>query len=152
MADLRITIELDSASVERRLESLRSHDIPRWRRRLGEHVAREVLRRTISRNPVETARARSAWVEALGRLGGTPPAGWQGGEPDGSAVAEGARLQAVERADAKSRSEIAVTSGVEYVVYLEYGTRNMAARRMVRRSLGDAGEILAGAPRLLSGT
>jgi len=146
---MNVIIEIDSRAVRERLVELQQRRTPRWRRRLSEHVAREVLSRTIRKNPVETGRSRSAWAAALERLGGVPPAGWQGGAADRGAIGEGAGANSVAVVDAGSSTEIVVENGVEYVAYLEYGTRKMSAFQMARRSLGEAGAILAGnVPRL----
>ena len=47
------------------------------------------------------------------------------------------------RSESGSRTELAATNGVEHVIYLEYGTRKMAPREMVRRSLEEVRELVA---------
>jgi hypothetical protein len=146
---MNITIEVDARRAREALLDLRRRRVPRWRRRLTEHVAREVLRRTIQKNPVETGRARSAWAAALEQLGGVPPAGWQGGQADRGAISEGADAQSTTVVDSAENTQIAVENGVEYVVYLEYGTRKMSAFHMAQQSLAEAPAIVAGdVPRL----
>ena len=148
---MTITIEVDARRARELLVDLRRRRVPRWRRRLTEHVAREVLRRTILKNPVETGRARSAWASSLEQLGGVPPAGWQGGGADRGAIAEGGGAQSATTVDSAETTEIAAVNGVEYIAYLEYGTRRMPAFQMAHRSLAEAPAILAGdVPRLFA--
>ena len=136
-----VEIELDVASARDRLS--RAHDrIPQWRRALVERVAREALARTIPANPVDTARSRSAWVAALEQLGGAPPPGWQGAQPDAAAIAEGRDLGSVARSESSDVTDIQITSGVDYVTYLEYGTRRMSPFAMAHRGLYEVRALL----------
>lgn len=105
-------------------------------------VARDVLQRTILRNPVDTGRSRSAWAAALRQLGGTPPAAWQGSSPDSDALADGAKRFSLNVNNTATRSEVAITNGVDYVVFLEFGTRSISPLRMVERSLTEVRDRL----------
>ena len=136
-------VEVDAAGLVREIGVVRARRVPAGRRRLVGEVIREAVRRTIERHPVETAEARSAWVAALEDLGGAPPPGWEGATPDGEAIAEGRTRGTTSRTETGSRTEQAATNGVKHVIFLEYGTRKMAPREMVRRSLEEVHEMVA---------
>ena len=142
LSGISIEVVAESGGVVAKMDALRGREVPEWRRRLVTAVAREVLEGTIARNPVDTGRSRSAWVAGLTELGGTPPAGWKGPHPDAGAIAAGAELGVVSERDSRGQSEIRVTNGVPYVTFLEFGTRSMAPREMVWRSLLAAREFL----------
>ena len=137
-----IRIEVDAGRVLRVVENLRSHRVPQWRRVVGETIARRALERVIELNPVDTARARAGWVRALAELGGSPPAEWRGPQPEGDAIAEGFASAATTVTEDSERTEITATSLVEYVVYLEYGTRKMSAFEMVQRGLSETAAMV----------
>ena len=134
-AGLNLHVEVDSAAAVDRLDQYRTDDVPECRRRLARGVMREVLRRTISRNPVDTGRSRSAWTAALQQLGGTPPAGRMGRSAE--AISEGAGLGTVSQDETTSQSSVSATNGVSYVPLLEFGTRLQATHQMVERSLAE---------------
>jgi len=93
----------------------------------------QALQRVIERNPVDTARSRAAWVNALEELGGIAPAGWEGPHP--TAVEQGRSLSELNWNEETSRSRISVTNGVDYVSDLEYGTSRKSPFAMVRTAL-----------------
>ena len=132
---LNLRVEVDSTAAVDRLERYRTVDVPDYRRRFARGVMREVLRRTISRNPVDTGRSRSAWTAALTQLGGMPPAGQIG--HSAAAISEGAELGTVSEVETTSQSSVSVTNGVSYVPLLEFGTRSQPAHQMVDRSLAE---------------
>ncbi|QDT36104.1 hypothetical protein [Stratiformator vulcanicus] len=113
-------------------EMLRDH-----RRAFVREVARQVLERTISRHPVDTARSRAAWVKGLLELGGTLPPGWQGSNAEGRAVEEGLAAGEVHEFDDGDLTEIEIINGVPYVGHLEYGTANAPEFAMVRGALAE---------------
>ena len=141
-----VQVDVDDEALRQRLDLLREKEVPAARRDLSRRLMREVLRQTILRNPVDTARSRAAWVASLEQLGGTAPPGWRGPEPSASAIDEGRGLQELTESQTHGETEIEARSGVSYVPYLEYGTRKMAPFAMVRRSLAEmAGRLRAGA-------
>jgi hypothetical protein len=131
--------EIHAAPALERLHELRA-DLPDYRRQLTRVVMREVLRRTIARHPVDTGRSRAAWSAALTQLGGTPPAGYQGNNP--AAIAEGAGLSTTAESHHDAAATLDVTSHVDYIPFVEYGTRNQPARQMVQRSLEETAQAL----------
>ncbi|MCA9053859.1 MAG: hypothetical protein KDA75_08480 [Planctomycetaceae bacterium] len=136
---MRIDIQIDdqlSPSVRRFLGA----PLADGRRTAVESTARDALADTIRLNPVDTARSRAAWVDALERLGGTPPAGWQG--PQGDGEAEGRAAATLVKDHDRDQSLVSATNAVGYVGFLEYGTSRSRAFAMVRRSLLLARERL----------
>jgi len=123
---------LDEARLRRRLGWIRDVRTPRARRRLTRRVSRMVLRETVQRNPVDTGRA---WVESLEQLGGSAPAGWEGSHPESDAIAEGRGRSRVVESGERHLSEVAAVSGVDYINYLEFGTRKMSPVQMVLQRL-----------------
>ena len=121
--------------VRRWLAGIKGREVPESRLRLVRRVSRKVLEQTIEHNPVDTARSRAAWVESLEQLGGQPPPNWQGAQAQSDAIGEGRSLGGLSEADESERSEIQVTNRVDYINYLEFGTRKMSAFQMVERSL-----------------
>lgn len=115
------------------LRRLIDRQLAAGRREMVRRAMRDTLVDVIRFNPVDTARSRSAWATPLERLGGVPPAGWQGPRP--SAVEEGSRLGRLEERHDRDVTEIAVSNGVRYVPLLEFGTSRMKPFAMVRRSL-----------------
>ena len=129
---MRIEIQIDdevSPAVRRFLGA----SLATGRRNAVEAAARDALADTIRFNPVDTARSRAAWVDCLERLGGTPPAGWQG--PQGDGESEGRASAILVKEDDRDLSLVSATNAVGYVGLLEYGTSRMRAFAMVRRSL-----------------
>lgn len=121
--------------VRRWLEGIKRREVPESRRRLVRRVTRTVLAKTIEYNPVDTARARAAWVESLEQLGGQAPPGWQGSRSESEAIDEGRSRSGLTEANESEQSEIRITNRVDYINYLEFGTRKMSAFQMVERSL-----------------
>ncbi|MAT14600.1 MAG: hypothetical protein CMJ46_04945 [Planctomyces sp.] len=119
-------IEIDAEQLQKAIARYRAERLPGERYSLTERVAREVVTETIDLSPVETGKSRAGWLASLSRLSGVfASTGGDEGEPSGE----------LQRSKAKDRSEIRVTNEVEYINYLEYGTRNVPAFGMVRRAL-----------------
>ncbi|QDU78980.1 hypothetical protein Pla110_06840 [Polystyrenella longa] len=127
--------EVHRTQIFKSIEQYRRKQIPEQRRELAEDVARETLRETVEFNPVETGRTRAAWLVSLLRLGGESPVGWSSGRGDSFALQEGRAAGSLQEVESKNRSELRVRNGVEYINYLEYGTRNRTPAAMVRRAL-----------------
>lgn len=142
-SNISLSVEVDAGRAIERLDRLRARRLPEWRRQLTESISREVLRRTIAHNPVDTGRSRSAWVTGLAQLGGTAPPGWKGPHPEPAAVSEGTELASVSQTESATQNEVRVSSGVDYVNFLEFGTRRTAPVEMVGQSLAEAGDFLS---------
>jgi len=123
-------VEGDAAAKIRELAGKRLEDA---RETLVKEAMVRTLQETIVRNPVETGRARAAWVRSLEELGGAPPAGWEG--PSGSGVGEGRMQGRLTQHTAQGGTEIEASSTVPYVGYLEYGTSKKAPFAMVRSAV-----------------
>lgn len=141
-SNITLSVDVDAGRVVERLDRLRTTRLPEWRRQLAESISREVLRRTIAHNPVDTGRSRSAWVAGLARLGGAAPPGWKGPHPDQTAVSEGTERVSVSQSESATHSEVRVSNGVDYVNFLEFGARQTAPFEMVGRSLAEARELI----------
>lgn len=123
-------LAVDAAGLLRALGDLRRRRAARFRSRLVRETAREVLVHIVDRQPNETGRARRAWQAALAALSG---------EGLGSQETEG-DAELVERI---TTTTVRIVNRVDYVRYVEYGTRRLAPRSMVRRSLAGTGAILS---------
>lgn len=134
---VRFRLEVDTRALLSRIEEIREVDVPDARERFVRSVTRDVLRQTIVHNPVETGRARGAWVQSLEALGGQAPAGWKGSQPEDSAISEGRGLSELDRDESRHTHDVRATSHVRYVNYLEFGTRKMSAFEMVRLGMDD---------------
>lgn len=134
-AGISLKIRVDSRPLRDEIDSFRAKRVPAWRRRTADIVTREALWRTIIHNPVDTARSRSAWVTSLKQLGGVPPTGWRGADPESAAIAEGTERSHLDSRESSRQSERRATNAVHYVVFLEFGTSSMVPFRMVQRSL-----------------
>lgn len=143
---MRITVDIDG-EARRRLQDLAGARLPELRRQAVEAAARQALTETILQNPVETARSRAAWVASLQQLGGAPPTGWQGPRPTGEA--DGRRQGRLDRTHDRDVTAVAAGNAVQYVPFLEYGTRRSAPFAMVRRALARARQSLLARLRLL---
>lgn len=131
---MQIQFEIeDQASA--RLESLAGRELSEARRRLIEQAMQQTLVDTLELNPVATGRSRAAWAAALAQIGVELPADWRGPQPDGAAIAEGAAQGTLTRSEDDSTTQINAENGVQYIGFLEYGTRRMAPFAMVRRAL-----------------
>jgi hypothetical protein len=120
---MRTQVEItDEATpvVRRRLREL-----PQRRRVALDGTAREILGEIARRNPVETGRSRAAWETAMSVLSGTRA------QVDLADVT-------VRRQEREKQGEITVSNQVEYVPFLEYGTRRMRPFAMVRGALARA--------------
>ena len=93
----------------------------RVRRRLVKGTLLRVVDQVIARHPVDTGRSRDAWIDAANQL-------WDGSV---DADSEGHAMQREE----KVQTTMEVTNEVDYVVFLEEGTRKLQGRQMVSRSL-----------------
>jgi len=134
-----IEVVLGTVEAEARLARAEQR-LPGALRRLLETVAGELTRRALVRTPVRTGRARAAWVSVLEQRGEVVPAGWQGGDPDAEAIAEGRQLGHVQSQIEGHEQEIEIANAVPYVVSLELGSRGRPGRHMVRRSMLEVRE------------
>lgn len=122
-----LTFEAETDPLLRALDDLRRNRTVRFRSRLTEAVAESVLQAVIERQPVETGRTKRAWEAAFSELRGG------GGAGEGSA----------ESFESRDTTEYAIVNRVEYVVFVEDGTRKMRPRLMVKRSLAEAPAFIA---------
>lgn len=127
---LRIQVENRASSW---LRDWSRTQLPQERAESMRRVAGETLREVIREQPVETGRSRAAWESCLEQLGEASSA--VGAVGNAAAIAEGRRLGRVVRHEQRDAALVQVTSGVEYVPLVEYGTRRMRPRAMVRRGL-----------------
>lgn len=134
-----IEVVLGTVEAEARLARA-AQRLPGALRQLLETVAGELTRRALVRTPVRTGRARAAWASVLEQTGEVVPAGWQGGEPDAEAIAQGRQLGHVQSQLEGHQQEIEITNAVPYVVALELGSRGRPGRHMVRRSMLEVRE------------
>jgi hypothetical protein len=95
-------------------------------------LAGRVLARVGALTPVRTGRLRRGW---FGGGSAVPSAGGEGA--DGGANLGGAGDAVVRVEEARLLTAVEVENQVPYVGYVEYGTRRMAARAMVRRALSE---------------
>lgn len=117
-----LVLEANTAEIDGLAARWREGAIPEIRRAAATGFAQRILQRVIESTPVETGEARSAWNDAIILLGS------HGGQSDGSDVTVD---------EEEGMTEIRMTNRVRHVVFLEYGTRRMAARGIVRRVLGE---------------
>jgi len=97
-------------------------------------VAFDVIRAVAIRTPVDTGRARAAWVAFLERNGVTAPP-VKSKHADNKAIEEG-RKSASWRFS-KLANTITVTNGVHYITALEFGSSQQAPEGMLRRTLAE---------------
>ncbi|MCA9040456.1 MAG: hypothetical protein KDA65_08925 [Planctomycetaceae bacterium] len=135
-------LEVENEGLLREVGRYRRIRLPEGRRELVEDLARSGLKETIELNPVETGRARAGWVASLLRLGGVPSAGWSGGRSEDGALTDGRNAGSLSRLESKDQIEIRAKNEVEYINYLEYGTRKMSPFAMVRRALWKVSQRL----------
>lgn len=124
-----VEITLDDRLLQESLNDLQQRRTSEFRQQLIQRVLERIIDRLAARHPVETGRARGAWIEALSRIRN----GTGGNSND-------ARADRTEEAD---RTSMEVTNEVDYVVFLENGTRRMQPRHMVARSMAEAPAIVA---------
>jgi len=113
-----------SPSLTEALTEIQNRTLNRFRKRFVTQVLDETLQRVIDRHPVETGRARNAWQIARQQL-------HEGGVSVDSADGD-ARFR-----EERHLSIAAATNRVNYVVFLEEGTRQMRPRHLVDRSLAE---------------
>lgn len=141
-ASVSISFSVEQESLQNELSSVQGQKIPDWRQACMRQLAKRILKQIIFRNPVDTARSRAAWVQALEDLGSNAPVGWQGDTVEQAAVAEGREQGSAAVSETDETTEITATNGVDYVPLLEYGTSQSAAFQMVQQSLRE--EVGAG--------
>jgi len=113
---IRLNYQFDQQSLENKLTEIRNFGASNFRRRLVQEVLKRTVQRVIDRHPVETGRARDAWGNALLQVG-----------TDGTSNSLHGR----------DHTSAQVTNEVDYVVFLEKGTRRMRPHLMVSRSLAE---------------
>ncbi|WP_437194551.1 hypothetical protein [Planctomicrobium sp. SH527] len=138
MMQLNIQVTGDAAE---RIRELASEQLATSRDKMVQDASIASLQAIITATPVDTARTRSAWVQALEQLGGTPPAGWEGPHP--TEAEAGRRQGQLSRTSGDSQSSVVATNSVSYVNYLEYGTSRRAPFAMVRRGLQNVKSLVA---------
>lgn len=135
---MRITLNIEDQASDR-LRELQAA-LPEVRQEAVAETMRETLVEVIRLNPVDTARSRAAWVNALEQLGGVAPAGWQGPHPTQEHAGR-SRGQSAQQND-DDQTTVSASNGVDYVPLLEYGTRRTSPIGMVRRALQAARQRL----------
>lgn len=107
-------------------------------------LAGRVIAKVAGLTPVRTGRLRRGW---FGGGSAVPSAGAEGSgagsEGSGANVGDGgggdgAGESVVRVEEQRSLTAVEVENRVPYVAFVEYGTRRMAARAMVRRALREA--------------
>ena len=134
-----ITLTVEQQRLQAELRLYGKEIIPNGRQSCMQLLARRILKQIILRNPVETARSRAAWVNALAEMGAVPPAGWQGDVAEQAAIQEGTAHGSATEIQTAEQTEITATNRVDYIPFLEYGTGQTAAFQMVQQSLRQAG-------------
>ncbi len=137
-----VQVDVDAAGLVERFRVRFEKRLPEARKQLTRELARDVLHTTIHFNPVATARSRASWVASLTKLGWAPPPGWQGWQARIQAIREGRRQSDFTLTHNKDATTIEATSDVDYVTYLEYGTRHMAPFAMIRRSFRHTAQVI----------
>ncbi len=140
---MRMQVEVESFAAEQWLRGWRLR--VRGRRvGLGRELAEQALQHLLRDHPVETGRAQAAWEQAGLELGLNVVG--QGGGNDAEAIAEGLSAGSGVQQEEEARSKFELHNRVKYVPILEYGSRKMQARAMVRRALrqtqAEAGTLL----------
>lgn len=125
---LSFRIQLDSRPLQEALSNLQKRRTPRFRQQLTARVLEQIVERVVAHHPVETGRARAAWIDAVSQIRN----GTGGNSQDSRA----------NRTDEADRSTVEVTNEVDYVVFLENGTRRMQPRHMVGRAMSEASAIV----------
>lgn len=129
---MKVRFETSTEGVEQWLqewqEQVKSR-LPETTRLLAEETMTGVVQST----PVETGRARAGWVSAaeVGQL--AVSGGWQGN--DAGAMQEGRKAGRGRVKQQETVVQYELENGVKYVPILEYGSRKMSARSIVRRTL-----------------
>jgi len=131
---MRVRVEGSLSGTTERVRGERSG----WVRAL----AGQVIAKVAGLTPVRTGRLRRGW---FGGGSAVPSAGGEAGvDQEGSTVGEGRSGNGSEEStvrveEQRSLTAVEVENRVPYVGYVEYGTRRMAARAMVRQALRDVG-------------
>ncbi len=144
---LTLRIELNAEDLREAIARFRDRTIPAARRTAVREGLLAALAAAVAATPVDTGRARAAWVQDLEQLGGNPPPGWFGGQPSGAAINDGAAQGAVTQTETETTTEIAASNAVPYVTLLEFGTRGQPPRHMVDAGLRAARDVV---PRVLA--
>ena len=111
----------------------------------------DLLKKIITKNPVDTGRSRAGWYVAMEQLGGkdwfvarkTKPRRVSSGDPKGyseSEVSIGKRLGSYKEKLTGAVKWIELVNGVDYIIYLEYGYSLQAPYGMVRLSMREIGK------------
>jgi len=111
MNGIRVRLAADAGPVQSALRRYRIDELPRERQAFVVQLLERGRMRIAERTPAESGRLRRSW---------------QDGESGDARV---------RRMEGASVSEVLLENGVSYVKYVEYGTRRMAPRGMVRGGL-----------------
>jgi len=125
---IELRVRVDGSLLQESLEDLRKRRTPRFRQKLTQRVLEQVVERVVARHPVETGRARDAWLSALSQI----RSGTSGNSKDARS----------DRTDERDRTSVEVTNEIDYVVYLENGTRRMHPFHMVGRAMSESPAIV----------
>lgn len=139
---LTLRIEITVDELRAALERFRDRTIPAARQTAVREGMLAALEAAVDATPVDTGRARAAWVSDIEHLGGNPPPGWFGGQPSSAAINEGSAHGVVTQTETETTTEFAAGNAVPYVTLLEYGARGQPPRRMVDAGLRAAREVV----------
>ena len=126
---LSMTYQIESQPIRETLSRITRKRLPEFRQRLVEKVLEQTLQQVVSRHPVETGRARDAWLNAAEHLRGA-----------GSGQSVDASSQQTNDQD---RTLLEVTNQVDYVVFLENGTSRMRPHHMVHRAMAETPSMIS---------
>jgi hypothetical protein len=126
---IELEMQIEKTLLQESLEDLQQRRTPRFRQRLTQRVLEQVVDRVVARHPVETGRARDAWLSAASQT----RTGTSGNTNDAQS----------DRTEDADRTSVEATNEVDYVVYLENGTRRMRPFHIVRRALAESPLIVA---------
>lgn len=133
-----ITFELETTEFNRRVNSfLRRTNIPAGKaiKKIGFDLLSHILRpEPYNRHPVKTGRARAGWYASTSGLG--KQFNFESGVREESRVSEGKTKGSFNDATkSKLNPYIEMINGVDYIVWLEYGSSEQAPAGMVRVSM-----------------
>ena len=111
---ISVHYQIEQQPLEQKLSEIRSRATANFRRRLVQEVLERTVQKVIDRHPVDTGRARDAWKSAIQQAGTKSNI-----------------------LNDQHRTTAEVTNHVDYVVFLEEGTRRMRPYHMVSRSLAE---------------
>ena len=126
---ITLSIQIESGPIQESLDDLQHQTVPRFRQQLAHGVMERIVDRVVARHPVETGRAREAWISAANQI--------RDGRGESSKDARSRQT------DDTDHTAVEVTNEVDYVVFLENGTRRMRPRNLVGRAMAEASTILA---------